>query len=124
MDSLEALQERIDRFVAYHNDVRPHRAIARRAPVEAFRARIKAEPHGNGDPPARHYRVRHDNVDSGGTVTLRYRSRLHHIGLGRAHKGRRVLVLVADRDVRILTAEGEILRALTLDPSRDYQPLG
>jgi hypothetical protein len=55
-------------------------------------------------------------------VTLRYRSRLHHIGLGRAHKGRRVLVLVADRDVRVLTAEGEILRQLVLDPSRDYQP--
>jgi hypothetical protein len=65
-----------------------------------------------------------DKVDSGGTVTLRYRSRLHHIGLGRVHKGRRVLVLVADRDVRVLSVEGEILRQLTLDPSRDYQPLG
>jgi hypothetical protein len=30
-----------------------------------------------------------------------------------------VLVLVADRDVRVLTAEGE----LTLDPNRVYQPL-
>jgi hypothetical protein len=35
-----------------------------------------------------------------------------------------VLVLVADRDVRVLAAEGELLRQLTLDPSRDYQPLG
>jgi hypothetical protein len=41
----------------------------------------------------------------------------------RAHKGQRVLVLVADRDVRVLTAEGELLRQLTRDPSRDYQPL-
>jgi len=123
-DSLETLQTPVDRFVAYYNDVRPHRAIARRAPAEAFAARIKAEPQGNGHPPAHHYRVRHDKVDSGGTVTLRYRSRLHHIGLGRAHKGRRVLVLVADRDVRVLTTEGEILRQLTLDPSHDYQPLG
>jgi hypothetical protein len=46
------------------------------------------------------------------------------VGVGRAHKGQRVLVLVADRDVRVLTAEGELLRQLTLDPSRDYQPLG
>ena len=104
--------------------MRPHRAIARKAPAEAFAARIKAEPQGNGHPSARHYRVRHDKVDPGGTVTLRYRSRLHHIGVGRAHKGRRVLVFVADRDVRILTAEDEILRQLVLDPSRDYQPLG
>jgi len=35
-----------------------------------------------------------------------------------------VLVLVADRDIRVLSVEGEILRQLTLDPSRDYQPLG
>jgi hypothetical protein len=35
-----------------------------------------------------------------------------------------VLVLVADHDVRILTAEGELLRQLVLDPTRDYQPLG
>jgi hypothetical protein len=34
-----------------------------------------------------------------------------------------VLVLIADRDVRVLTIEGEPLRQLTLDPSRDYQPL-
>jgi transposase InsO family protein len=122
--SLAALQGQIDRFVAYYNEVRPHRAIARQTPAEAFSARIKAAPAGNGHPPARHYRIRHDKVDGGGTVTLRYRGRLHHIGLGRAHKGRRLLVLVADRDVRVLTAEGEVLRRLELDPSRDYQPLG
>jgi hypothetical protein len=43
--------------------------------------------------------------------------------VGRAHKGQRVLVLVADRDVRVFSVEGKILRQLTLDPSRDYQPL-
>jgi hypothetical protein len=32
-------------------------------------------------------------------------------------------MLVADLDVRALTEDGELLRALTLDPSRDYQPL-
>jgi hypothetical protein len=44
--------------------------------------------------------------------------------VGRADKGRRVVLLVADRDVRVLSAEGEILRQLVLDPSRKYQPLG
>ena len=56
-------------------------------------------------------------------MTLRYRSRLHHIGLGRAHKGRVVKLLVADRNVRVIDANGELIRELTLDPSRDYQPL-
>jgi transposase InsO family protein len=121
--SLAELQAQIDRFAAYYNEVRPHRGIARRTPAEVFAARMKAAPQSNGHPPARHYRVRHDKVDGSGTVTLRYKSRLYHVGLGRAHKGRRVLVLIADRDVRVLTVEGEILRQLELDPSRDYQPL-
>jgi transposase InsO family protein len=123
-DSASVLQDQLDRFVGYYNEVRPHRSLARKTPAEAFAARIKAEPPAdNGYPPARHYRVRHDKIDATGTVTLRYRSRLHHVGVGRAHKRQRVLVLVADRDVRVLSVEGEILRQLTLDPSRDYQPL-
>ena len=51
--------------------------------------------------------------------------RLHHIGIGRTHARTRVLVLVDDLDIRIINATtGEILRALTLDPTRDYQPTG
>jgi transposase InsO family protein len=118
------LQAQIERFIAYYNERRPHRALARRTPAEAYAARIKAGPQSNGHPAARHYRVRHDRVDGGGTVTLRYRSRLRQIAVGRANKGRRVILLVADRDVRVLSAEGEILRQLVLDPSRKYQPLG
>ncbi|MGH3452500.1 MAG: hypothetical protein ACRDQW_17725, partial [Haloechinothrix sp.] len=52
-------------------------------------------------------------VDKGGRVTLRYDSRLHHIGLGRAHSGKRVLILVADLEIRVITEEGELLRNLT-----------
>jgi transposase InsO family protein len=122
--SLEGLQAQIDRFIAYYNQQRPHRSLQRGTPAEAYGARIKAQPQGNGHLPARHYRVRHDRVDKGGTVTLRYRSRLRHIAVGSAHKGRRVVLLVADRDVRVVSAEGEILRRLELDPSRKYQPLG
>jgi transposase InsO family protein len=121
-DSLGVLQDQIERFVVYYNEVRPHRAIGRRTPAEAFSARLRAKPEHDGYALARHYRVRHDRIDATGTVTLRYRSRLYHVGVGRAHKGSRVLVLVADRDVRVLTVEGELLRRLTLDPSRDYQP--
>ena len=38
--------------------------------------------------------------------------------------GARVLMLVAGLDVRIITEDGEVLRTLTLDTSRLYQPLG
>jgi hypothetical protein len=57
-------------------------------------------------------------------VTIRYKSKLHHIGMGRALKGTRIILLVAGRSVRIITTEGQLLRHFELDPSRDYQPRG
>ena len=35
-----------------------------------------------------------------------------------------VLVLAHDRHVRVLTETGDLIRELTLDPRRNYQPLG
>jgi hypothetical protein len=56
---------------------------------------------------------------------VRPRRPKHHIGLGRAHKGQAVKLLVADLDIRVLAADtGELIRRLTLDPTRDYQPIG
>ena len=57
-------------------------------------------------------------------MTLRYDSRLRHIGLGREHARRRVDLRIADFDVRVIDAEtGKLLRELALDPTKDYQPL-
>ena len=64
--------------------------------------------------------MRHDRVDKDGTVTMRYRSKLHHIGMGRALKGARVILLVADRHIRVIDELGQLLRELDLDPTRDY----
>lgn len=69
-----------------------------------------------------HYRVRRDTIDDSGVVTLRHNSRLHHIGLGRRHAGTKIYVLAHDRHIRVITRDGELLRDLTLDPSRDYPP--
>ncbi len=66
--------------------------------------------------------MRRDRIDKGGKVTLRHGTKLHHIGVGHAHKGKRVILLVAGLDVRVVSEDGELLRHLTLDPSRDYQP--
>jgi hypothetical protein len=119
--SPDALQEGLDWFRGYYNTERPHRAIGRRTPQEAFEARPKAAPSAPGFTAPQHFRVRRDRVDRVGLVTLRHNSRLHHIGLGRRHSGTRIVLLVADLDIRILTEEGELLRQLTLDPTRDYQ---
>jgi transposase InsO family protein len=120
--TLTGLQGQLDRFVHYYNNVRPHRALDGRTPLQAYSARLKARPAAvRADT---HFRVRNDTVDAHGKVSLRHMSRLHHIGLGRAHKGRQVKLLIADQSIRVITLDGELIRELTLDPSRDYQPLG
>jgi hypothetical protein len=56
-------------------------------------------------------------------VTLRHHGRLHHIGIGRTHARTHVLLLIQDLNIRIINERtGELLRELTLDPTRDYQP--
>jgi transposase InsO family protein len=121
--TVPALQRQLDHFVAYYNTIRPHRAVNRRTPAQAYQARTKAVPAKPSI--AGHYRVRRDKVDTGGVITLRYDSQLRHIGLGREHRGKRVLALVADTYIRVVEQEtGELLRELTLDPNRDFQPRG
>jgi hypothetical protein len=114
------LQGQLDRFVAYYNTRRPHRGIARRTPMAAFSAREKAYPCGPKIDVSG-YRVRRDKVDKGGGVTLRHQGRLHHIGVGRAYRGWRVILLVAGREVQVLGADGSPLRRLRMDPATDYQ---
>ncbi len=122
--SIGELQTQVDRFVAYYNERRPHRATGRITPRAAFEARDKARPSGPSIRVGAGVRVRRDRIDKNGKVTLRHRTRLHHIGVGHAHKGKRVTLLVDGLDVRVLSEDGELLRHLTLDPTRDYQPQG
>jgi transposase InsO family protein len=121
---IKTLQTQIDAFVAYYNDVRPHRARGRMTPRAAFEARDKARPGGPKLDLPKGARVRHDRVDGDGKLTLRRAGRLHHIGIGRAHRHKPVIMLVADLEVRVLTEEGEVLRHLTLDPTKNYQAIG
>lgn len=111
------LQRQLDDFVTYHNEVRPHRAIGRRRPIEAFGAREKAHPIGAMIDTVG-YRVRHDKIDRSGRVTLRYKGKLHHVGVGNAYAGWWVVVLVAGLDIRIFGLDGSPLRHLTLDDGR------
>ena len=70
-----------------------------------------------------HERIRHDRIDASGVVTLRHAGRLHHIGIGRTHARTHVVLLIQDLQIRIVHATtGELLRQLTLDPAKDYQP--
>jgi transposase InsO family protein len=119
--SLAHLQLQLDAFRTYYNQQRPHRALDQKTPLQAWGARIKARPATSTA--ATHFRVRHDRIDVHGTVTLRYLTRLYHIGVGRAFKRQPVRLLVAGRHIRILHEDGYLIRELTLDPTRNYQAL-
>ncbi|WP_248581639.1 hypothetical protein [Nocardioides sp. InS609-2] len=56
-------------------------------------------------------------------MTLRVAGQLRHLGIGRTHSRTHVILLVQDLDVRVVNAiTGELLRELTIDTTRDYQP--
>jgi transposase InsO family protein len=119
--SVARLQAQLDRFGTYYNTVRPHRALSRHTPAEAFAARTKATPRRAGITVPAEHRVRRDRIDSGGKVTLRYHSRLLHLGIGRRYRGTHVLLLVADRDVRVINHDGDLLAEFTINPTKTYQ---
>jgi transposase InsO family protein len=121
--TLTELQTLIDQFLAEYNNQRPHRSLPHRAtPATLYDTMPKAVPGPHRDADT-HDRLRHDRVDKSGTVTLRVAGQLRHIGIGRTHKGTHVILLIQDLDVRVVNAiTGEVLRELTIDTSRDYQP--
>ena len=121
--TLAELQAQLDDFVDEYNHRRPHRSLPHKAtPATAYTTRPKADPANRSDT---HNRVRRDRVDTTGALSLRLAGRLHHIGVGRTHAGTRVIMLIQDLDIRIINAAtGDLIRQLTLDPTRDYQPRG
>lgn len=123
--TLTELQTLLDVFREQYNHQRPHRSLPHRAtPAAAYTTRPKATPSTDRSRDT-HDRVRTDRVSKTGSVTLRHDGRLHHIGLGRTHAGTYIRLLVHDLQITIAdSTTGEILRELTLDPTRDYQPIG
>jgi hypothetical protein len=122
-DTISELQVLLDGFVDEYNQRRPHRSLPHRSPPAViYTTRPKAAPAGRDDV---HHRVRRDIVDTAGKVTLRHDGHLFKIGLGREHARTPIVMLIADLNIRVLdAATGTLIRALTLDTTRTYQPTG
>jgi transposase InsO family protein len=117
--TLAELQAQLDAFRIAYDEHRPHRAVGRITPVEAYLARPKAHPAGRGAPG--HFRLRSDRVDRGGRMSLRRAGRLHHLGIGAAHARRRVLAIVDEREVTVVALDtGEVLSTHRIEPERSY----
>lgn len=98
--TIDELQQLLETFAEEYNHHRPHRSMPHRStPAARYNALPKATPTAGARDDDTHARVRHDRVDTSGTITLRVAGRLHHIGISRTHAGTHVLVLVNDLDV-------------------------
>ncbi|CDO89239.1 hypothetical protein AWC29_12215 [Mycobacterium triplex] len=120
--ALAELQTLLDDFRGRYNNHRPHRALpAGATPAQAYTALPKAAP--PGQPAGEHFRIRHDTVDQFGKLTLRYASRLRHLGIGRAHAGTKVLILVTTTTVTVIARPThQLIASHTINTERNYWP--
>lgn len=115
-DTLDELNQLLDTFTHYYNYHRPHRSLASVTPAAIHRTGPKAGPADR--PLTTPQRITTARVTVDGTVW----SRPWRIAVGRAHAGRQVTVII-DGDHAYVFAEDQLLRQLTLDPTRQHQPL-
>jgi transposase InsO family protein len=116
---LAGLQAQLEAFRLAYNEQRPHRAVGRATPGEAYRATPRALPSGTGG--RGHFRLRYDVTDSNGAMTLRRAGRLHHLKIGAAFARRRVLAIVDEQEVTVVALDtGEILSTHLIEPDRRY----
>ena len=116
---LKELQRQLDEFRIIYNTKRPHKALEMRTPQISYEATIKATPKVAKD--KEHYRVRHDNVDQFGKLSLRRAGKMHHLGVGIEHHFKKVFVVVDHYKVSVIEkTTGEVLSKHTIEPARVY----
>ncbi len=118
--SVAELQAQLDEFRAHYNERRPHRALERRAPGEAYRATPKAAPASNGHQPG-HFRLRYDRLDTKGKMSIRRAGRMHHLGIGTTHARKRVLAFADEHHITVAElTTGEVLSVHLIEPNKTY----
>lgn len=115
-DTVEDLQELADRFDSLYNSERPHSALGGATPDEVWAARDRCpEPTAPADP---NTRISTAAVSARGAVRVgRY-----DIQLGREWQGAEVTIIATGDHIRVLYRR-TLVRDLTVDPTRRYQPL-
>lgn len=114
--TLPELQTQLDTFREIYDTARPHRDLDRATPRTAYLARPKARPAGTTN--AGHYRLRFDHVGTNDKISLRRAGRMHHLGVGAAHRGAPVLVLIDETTTTVIhRTTGEVLATCTIDPT-------
>ena len=114
--SLTGLQHQLDNYRNFYNHHRPHSANRGATPNETWHASTPDRP----GPPI-------DLPTNAGIRRVGHNSRIkwggYHIGIGAHLQGHELLVIAHNHDLTIFGPDG-LVRRLTIDPTRTYQPSG
>jgi transposase InsO family protein len=113
------LQTQLNQLRTEYNEHRPHRALDRATPSETYHATPKALPAPGRLPDQ--YRLRYDRIDTDGHVSIRRAGRMHHLGIGRRHTGKRILAIADETTITVIHLDtGEILSEHHIEPAHGY----
>jgi len=116
--TIHELQHQLDDFRTHYNEQRPHRSNDHATPGNTYRGNPKAHP---PRPREGHFRLRYDHVGDNGKMSLRRAGRMHHLGIGAHHRGKRVLALIDETTVTVIHLDtGEILSTNQINADRSY----
>lgn len=120
---LAELQTQLDRFRHIYNYHRPHQGIARQIPIERWSASPAAQPANqpleHPVHPSRRHHIHHATVKHNGSVELR----AYTIHIGSEWAGNTATIITDDHHATVFINK-RLVRHLTIDPNRRYQPSG
>ena len=116
-ETLDELNHQLTVFADHYNHHRPHRSLAGATPADIHQQSSKAGPANR--PVTTPKRITTGRVAVDGTVW----SRPWRIAVGHKHQGQEVTTIIDGDQAYIFTGD-TLLRTLTLDPTRQHQPLG
>lgn len=119
-ETLAQLQTLCDAFLEHYNERRRHRAIGRRTPADVWHSTAKSGPASHPlelPSTAPQGAVHYAHVADGMTWAAGYR-----ITVGAAHNGAETITVLSGQHAHVFI-DGRLVRALTIDPTRQHQPL-
>jgi transposase InsO family protein len=115
-ETLTHLQDQLDTFVERYNHHRPHRSLGRRTPLDVW----TTTPHAG---PAPHALDIATQVVTRKVVNTRFElDRTCLIALGTRYNGQIATAVITGHHAHVFI-NGALVRELTIDPTRTYQPI-
>lgn len=112
------LQAQLDEFCEFYNYLRPHQGIGRTTPAARFAATNPSQPAATAfEHPTWPSRIHHGTVAANGVV----RASRFYIHVGAKWEGQPAITSIAGLTANVFI-RGVLVRHLTLNPDRDYQP--